>query len=199
MTKKSLLAMTFVALFLASLLMMASCAKKQVKVEEEAKPTATVAPAPKAQELQEATPTVNEDAARKAEEERLARLREQEEAQRFKAQIEAFESTQIYFDFDKWDLKPEARAVLEKKAAWLKANPQYKVTIGGHCDERGTNEYNLALGERRAKAAVKYLNTLGVSTERMTSISYGEERPVCTEHNEGCWAKNRRDEFKLGK
>jgi peptidoglycan-associated lipoprotein len=198
-TKKSLVAMPFVALFLASLLMMASCAKKQVKVEEEAKPTATVTPAPKALEPQEATPTVNEDAARKAEEERLARLREQEEAQKLKAEIEAFESTHIYFDFDKSDLRPEARAVLEKKAAWLKVNSQFKVTIGGHCDERGTSEYNLALGEKRAKAAAKYLSALGVSTEKMTSISYGEERPAEQGHDEEAWAKNRRDEFKLGK
>ena len=199
MTKKSFLGMTIVALFLTSLLMMASCAKKQVKVEEEAKPTATVTPALKAEEPKKASPTVDENAARKSEQERPAMLREQEEARKLKAEIEAFESTHIYFAFDKWDLKPEARAGLEKKAAWLKVNPRYKVTIEGHCDERGTNEYNLALGERRAKAAVKYLNALGVATERMTSISYGEERPADPGHDEGAWAKNRRAEFKLGK
>ena len=88
---------------------------------------------------------------------------------------------------------------LEKKAAWLRANPSYKVKIEGNCDERGTNEYNLALGDRRAKAAQKFLNALGISMDRMSTISYGEEKPACTEKNEKCWSKNRRDDFKLSK
>ena len=82
---------------------------------------------------------------------------------------------------------------------WLREHPEYKVSIQGNCDERGTNEYNLALGERRAKSAMKYLNALGISADRMSTISYGEERPVCTEHNESCWWKNRRDDFRLSK
>jgi peptidoglycan-associated lipoprotein len=96
-------------------------------------------------------------------------------------------------------LKAPARAILENKAAWLRANGRYKVRIEGHCDERGTNEYNLALGERRANSAFKYLNALGVSADRMSTISYGEERPADPGHNEAAWAKNRRDEFKLYK
>jgi peptidoglycan-associated lipoprotein len=111
--------------------------------------------------------------------------------------MQAFESENIYFDFDKSDIKPEARVILDKKADWLRSNASYRVSIEGHCDERGTNEYNLALGERRAKAAVKYLLAQGVAADRLSTISYGEERPACREKTESCWAKNRRDEFKL--
>ena len=109
----------------------------------------------------------------------------------------AFEAENIYFDFDKSELKPEARAILTKKADWLRAHPEFSLRIEGNCDERGTIEYNLALGERRANAAWKFLNAMGISGERMTTISYGEERPAFLGHNEAAWAKNRRDEFKL--
>jgi peptidoglycan-associated lipoprotein len=97
----------------------------------------------------------------------------------------------IYFDFDKADIRPGDAKILDANAAWLKSN-DYLVLIEGHCDERGTNEYNLALGERRAKAAMNYLVAQGVPANRITVISYGEERPTCTEHAESCWAKNRR-------
>lgn len=98
----------------------------------------------------------------------------------------------IFYDYDKYDLKPEARATVERWADWLKKYPQVTVTIEGHCDERGTREYNLALGERRATAARNYLLALGVSGDRVATISYGKERPVCTTSNEQCWAQNRR-------
>ncbi|OLC32813.1 MAG: peptidoglycan-associated lipoprotein [Candidatus Rokubacteria bacterium 13_1_40CM_4_69_5] len=104
----------------------------------------------------------------------------------------------INFDFDKYDIRPGDAKVLDANAAWLKSNQGYLVLIEGHCDERGTNEYNLALGERRAKAAMNYLVSQGVQASRITIISYGEERPLCSEHSEGCWAKNRRAHF-LGK
>ena len=100
----------------------------------------------------------------------------------------------IYFDFDKYDIRPGDAKVLDGNATWLKGNNQL-VLIEGHCDERGTNEYNLALGERRAKATMNYLVSQGVQTVRITIISYGEERPICTEHNEACWARNRRAHF----
>lgn len=103
----------------------------------------------------------------------------------------------IYFDFDKYDLRSESRATLKKNADWLTRNPDRKVVIEGNCDERGTNEYNMALGQRRAEAAAKYLNTLGVSAGRISTISYGEDRPVCKESTEECWARNRRDDFIL--
>lgn len=101
----------------------------------------------------------------------------------------------IYFDFDKYNLKPEAVQKLDKSAEWLAQNPAVTVRIEGNCDERGTNEYNLALGERRANAAKKYLIKMGVAESRLSTISYGEERPLDPGHDEAAWAKNRRDDF----
>ncbi len=101
----------------------------------------------------------------------------------------------IYFEFDKADLTEESRARLARNAEWLRSNPQFSVTIEGHCDERGTNEYNLALGERRASAARDYVASLGVAGPRLRTISYGEERPKCTQSDESCWSINRRATF----
>jgi peptidoglycan-associated lipoprotein len=101
----------------------------------------------------------------------------------------------VFFDFDKYDIRPADAKVLDSNAGWLKSNPNHLVLIEGHCDERGTNEYNLALGERRAKSTMNYLVSQGVQASRITIISYGEERPVCTEKTEECWAKNRRAHF----
>ena len=101
----------------------------------------------------------------------------------------------IYFDFDKSTLTPAAQDNLLRKAEWLRENSDVTVTIEGHCDSRGTNEYNLALGDRRAESAKAFLVDLGIAASRITTISYGEERPVCTQQNEECWAKNRRDNF----
>ena len=102
---------------------------------------------------------------------------------------------QIFFTFDKADLRPDDTQTLAASAAYLKANPNQLVLIEGHCDERGTSEYNLALGERRAKAAMNYLVSNGVEASRITTISYGKERPGCTGKNEACWSKNRNDTF----
>jgi peptidoglycan-associated lipoprotein len=101
----------------------------------------------------------------------------------------------IYFDFDRYDIRPADARVLDANAQWLKSNDNQLVLIEGHCDERGTNEYNLALGERRAKSTMNYLVSQGVQASRITIISYGEERPVCTQKNEECWSKNRRAQF----
>ena len=98
----------------------------------------------------------------------------------------------IHFDFDKYEIRPEDAKVLDADATWLKSRPNDLVLIEGHCDERGTNEYNLALGERRAKATMSYLVGQGVQGGRITLISYGKEHPACTTHDEGCWATNRR-------
>jgi len=100
----------------------------------------------------------------------------------------------VFFDFDKYDIRSADAKMLDTNAAWLKTNDNL-VLIEGHCDERGTNEYNLALGERRAKATMNYLVGQGVQANRITIISYGKERPTCTEHSEACWAKNRRAHF----
>ncbi|HEY8368923.1 MAG TPA: peptidoglycan-associated lipoprotein Pal [Thermodesulfobacteriota bacterium] len=101
----------------------------------------------------------------------------------------------VYFDFDKSDLRPDARATLEANAEWLRRNPNVRVQIEGHADERGSVQYNLALGERRAESAKRYLESLGISGSRLSTISYGEERPVDPGHGEEAWAKNRRAEF----
>ncbi|HYN82710.1 MAG TPA: peptidoglycan-associated lipoprotein Pal [Gemmatimonadaceae bacterium] len=101
----------------------------------------------------------------------------------------------IYFDFDKSDIRPDAAATLDRKIPWLTANPGMRIRIEGNADERGSDEYNLALGQRRAASAKKYLVEHGVDAGRFDLVSYGEERPVCTEHNEECWQRNRRDDF----
>jgi peptidoglycan-associated lipoprotein len=101
----------------------------------------------------------------------------------------------IYFGFDKSNIRPSDARILDASATYLKANSNLLVLIEGHCDERGTSEYNLALGERRAKAALSYLVAQGIDARRFTLISYGEERPVCTEKTEACWARNRYDRF----
>ncbi len=98
----------------------------------------------------------------------------------------------VFFDFDKYNLKPAAQATLERQAAWLKTYPAVTITIEGHCDERGTREYNLALGARRANAAKDYLVSLGIDPSRITTISYGKERPAVLGSNEAAWAQNRR-------
>lgn len=98
----------------------------------------------------------------------------------------------VFFDFDKYDLDSQAQETLKKQAAWLKKYPNVAVTIEGHADERGTREYNLALGERRANAVKDYLSALGIARTRVNTISYGKERPVALGHNEEAWAQNRR-------
>lgn len=98
----------------------------------------------------------------------------------------------VFFDFDKYDITPVGRTTLERQAAWLKKFPSVTIAVEGHCDERGTREYNLALGERRANAIKDYLSTLGVSPNRVQTISYGKERPVALGSTEASWAENRR-------
>ena len=101
----------------------------------------------------------------------------------------------VYFDFDKYDIKAEYRDMLQQKAELMKQYPSIRVRIEGNCDDRGTQEYNLALGERRARAVYEYLLALGVPADQMDTISFGKERPAVLGNNEAAWAKNRRDEF----
>ena len=133
------------------------------------------APTPEAADEQEVDPLASED---------LRLVNEEAGRQGFAANV--------YFDFDQSDLKPEARDALAGNARFLRDHAEFVLTIEGHCDERDTNEYNLALGERRAQATKAYLASLGVGGERLATISYGEERPVCTESAESCWWQNRR-------
>jgi peptidoglycan-associated lipoprotein len=98
----------------------------------------------------------------------------------------------VHFDFDKYDILENDKTTLQRQATWLGKYPAVRVTVEGHCDERGTREYNIALGARRANAVKEYLVSLGVSSARVDTISYGKERPICSESSEDCWAQNRR-------
>jgi peptidoglycan-associated lipoprotein len=109
--------------------------------------------------------------------------------------VESAALRDVFFDFDRYDVRGGDKATLDDNAKWLKSNQSALLLIEGHADERGTNEYNLALGERRAKATRDYLVSVGIEAGRITVISYGEERPTCTEKTEPCWAKNRRAHF----
>jgi peptidoglycan-associated lipoprotein len=160
------------------------CPKKaQVTTNQETAPAA------------KAEPTDEQKAAAAREEEaRLAALRAQEES-RERAATAAAGLQPIYFDFDRSFVRDDAKATMKANAEWLKANPKVKIRIEGNCDERGTKEYNQALGQRRATSAKKYLTDMGISAKRILLISYGKEKPVCNESTEGCWQKNRRDDL----
>lgn len=103
----------------------------------------------------------------------------------------------VYFDYDKYNLRPDAVATLKENLRWLRRNPDKAILIEGHCDERGSEEYNISLGEKRAQSVLSFLVQSGIDKERIFTISYGEEFPVDPGHNEAAWAKNRRAEFKV--
>ena len=182
------LVLAFVVTFSAS-----SCAKKKISSEP-------------------ATTASEEDAQRRAEEEarqkELERQRALEEEdlsdeklggemaeQKMMSAKSIFENEDVYFEFDSIRLAPEAQEILAQKAAWLRANPTAKITIEGHCDNRGTTEYNLALGEGRAQSVKAFLVDLGIDSSRLNTISYGEERPIDHAQTEQGWARNRRAHF----
>jgi peptidoglycan-associated lipoprotein len=178
----------FVLVALTASLILAGCAKRPATTQAAAPaPTGRAetvtptppAPAPPPQRAPETAPPAQAPTARPS----------------IKEFVSIPELKDIFFDFDKYDIRANDAKTLDANASWLKSNADHLVLIEGHCDERGTNEYNLALGERRAKAAMNYLVSQGVQANRITIISYGEERPVCAEHNEACWAKNRRSHF----
>lgn len=121
----------------------------------------------------------------------------EEEARRTSDMLRGTLTTAINFDFDRSDLRDDARAALDAKVPILLANTSVTIRIAGHADERGSSEYNLALGQRRAAAAKRYLVERGVAESRIETTSFGEERPACTDSNETCWAQNRRDEFEM--
>ena len=105
------------------------------------------------------------------------------------------ELADVHFDFDKYEIRPDEATLLDGHAAWLRQNADRLVLIEGHCDERGTTEYNVALGERRAKATMNYLVSRGIAASRIAIVSYGEERPGCAQHTDACWTQNRRAHF----
>ncbi len=184
----------FGAIMLAMLLALGvSCAKKQVTMETQEMAAEEGA----AQQSAE-----DEAARREAEEARLREQRAREARQRQEASSmseaarrAAFEDEEIHFDFDKYVLTPQAMMILDDKAAYLREHSGVRVLVEGHCDDRGSNEYNLALGDRRANSAKNFLVKSGVAASRITTISYGEEQPLCMQQNESCWYRNRRGHF----
>jgi len=167
-------------------------------------------PAPQANADAEAAERARQDSIERARQEELARQRE--EADRIARQraadslaamgrtteaVKTLLGTMTHFDFDKSNIRPEDIAVLDQKVAILQANPNLRIRVAGNCDERGSDEYNLALGNRRATSAKQYLVSHGVDGGRIETVSYGEERPLDPSHNEEAWAKNRNDQFEI--
>jgi len=173
-----------------SVVSMTGCAKKTVVKEEAAATEQKAAPEVKKEEAAKVEAAKGVSEAEKP----LTDMASKEQAASGEEKVEATLGN-VNFDFDKYNLRPEAREILKGHAAWLAKNKDYKMVIEGHCDERGTTEYNLALGERRAAEAMKYLVGLGVDAKRMKTISYGKEMPLDPGHTEEAWAKNRRDHF----
>jgi peptidoglycan-associated lipoprotein len=157
-------------------LTIAGCAKKETVKPEQQPSAAQAAPQPAEQ------PAVTAQA--------------QQPAEKTIAEIQK-ELLMIHFDFNKYNISPDAKTILEDNAKVLSVNPNVKVQIAGYCDDRGSVEYNLALGEKRAQAAKDYLVTLGVAPGRLSTISYGKSDPINTANNEKAWAENRRDEFHI--
>jgi len=150
----------------------------------------------------------HDDSMRSAQDEADRRAREEAERQRKIADslaaigqttnaVKTLLATLIHFDYDKAIIRGGDASVLDQKVSILQANPALRIRISGHCDERGSDEYNLALGNRRATAAKQYLVSHGIDASRIETVSYGEERPADPGHNEEAWAKNRRDEFEI--
>jgi len=176
----------YLVLLLALGVLYTGCAKRAV----------TTQPEQPAQETQKAAKA---ETAKPAQED-MAKI----ESKDVKTEAQKIESTpaekpsaleNIYFDYDKYDIRNDEKPALKSAYDRLLKNKSMKMLIEGHCDDRGTNEYNLALGERRAKSARDYLVSLGVAKNRLDIISFGEEKPVCTEQTEDCWQKNRRAKF----
>lgn len=200
MYRRILISGIAVLFLFSSALTLSSCAKRQVE-------TTDLAPGTVAAETRPLTPEeAAAERARQAEEaayrarqetERKAMLSEMKARQDVQAQVRQFQMERIHFEFDKSDLRQDAREILKRKADWLRKNPGFKLTITGHCDERGTREYNMALGQRRADAAFKYLNSLGVAADRIVTVSKGKEEPFDPRSTPEAWAMNRRAEFRL--
>lgn len=188
MKRQKVLMTLFLVALMCAFILPAGCAKKAVTKEE---PAVVREAAPEKQAPAQAA----EAAPAKAPEE--PKVDEAAMAAAAAADKEASEFTDIHFAFDRYDLRPDAREILDKHAKWLTAHPEFIVRIEGNCDERGTVEYNMALGQRRAAGAMKYLVDLGIGKNRISTISYGKERPLDPGHNEEAWAKNRRDHFSV--
>jgi peptidoglycan-associated lipoprotein len=126
---------------------------------------------------------------------KIAKIQEEQALQEEAKLREVFINQDIHFDYDRWDLSAEAKQILNDKAAYMLSHPELRVIVEGHCDERGSNSYNMALGEKRARSVAAYLEAMGVSLDRMESVSYGEEKPKVFGHTEDSYAANRRAHF----
>ena len=180
-------------------LILMGCPKKTVVKDE---------PSAKAEVAKMEAERVAKQKEMEAKEKEATRLKEEQAKKEFERSLvakrtpgiegEVFESSllkPIFFDYDKYDIRPADTEILKGNSALLKKFPNMKIQIEGHCDERGTNEYNLALGERRANSTKKYLTSLGITADRVSTISYGEEKALDPGHNEEAWTKNRRAHF----
>ncbi len=183
MRNKGWLAIALVMIF-PVMFITASCAKKKVV---QAQPQSMTAP--KVQKVPD-TPAEEAKSGGRIEQDRL-----RAEAAAREAALQAFVGENIHFKFDSYLLSDKARQILVGKAEYLRTNPDIKVTVEGHCDDRGTSVYNIALGDRRAESVRKFLVNLGIDTNRLDTVSYGEERPIAVGHDEASWAKNRRAQF----
>lgn len=196
---------TFLAIFtvITITMFLAGCPKKQTvfsesamvssEAKEEAVAKAKAEAAEKARVAAEAKVKAEAKAKAGKEAEEKAKMEAEEQA---KAEaIKAFQAEDIHFDLDRYDIKEGDREILKSLAEWLLDNKNMKVEIEGHCDERGADEYNLALGDRRAHSVMQYMTMLGVTSERISATTYGEEKPLCAEPTEDCWWKNRRAHF----
>ncbi|MFO7753942.1 MAG: peptidoglycan-associated lipoprotein Pal [Desulfobacteraceae bacterium] len=182
------------ALLVAGLFFTVSCGKKTVVSEPEATQVETEQGAEDTDTgmTEDEMTDAEKEKQRKLEEQRLEEQRKEEERKAAKAR---FVNKKIHFEFDSSELTSKAQEILKDKAEWLENNRDESVLIEGHCDERGTTEYNLALGERRAKAAKEFLVNMGISESRLSTVSFGEEKPLDPGHNPEAWAKNRRANF----
>jgi peptidoglycan-associated lipoprotein len=190
MKRYGILFALLMALVLAFTLMNGCSTPKKATTEEMTKPTTPAGPSQEELARQKAEQDARERALREQ------TLRDQQARDRAAAEAARLKDiSRIYFEFDRAELSSEAREILNKVAELLKASPKKMITIEGNCDDRGTNEYNLALGQTRADSAARYLQSLGIDRKRIKTISYGEERPVCTEATEACWLKNRNATF----
>jgi peptidoglycan-associated lipoprotein len=198
------------ALLIPAIALGVGCAKKTIRSDSVGYTPSRVEPRPPQEVKTEAIApekTAEVEKEKKLEEESLREeslkekaLREkalQEEAARREAAardaaLKTVKLEPIFFDFDQWSIREDQKEIMAQNSQWLKNNPTVKVRLEGHCDERGTAEYNLALGQKRAEGVKAFLEGLGISSQRMTTVSYGEERPLDPRHNEEAWAKNRR-------
>lgn len=185
-------------LVVVSFLFVASCAKhKDVSTTPPGESGEAAEKAGEAGEGEEAGISEEDIAARQRAEAKAEAEERRRQVEEEKAAREEFVNENVYFGFDDSSLTKKARKILAEKAEWLRENPNVEVVIEGHCDERGTKEYNMALGQRRAQSIKNFLVNAGIDESRLETISYGEERPVDPRSNEMAWAKNRRGHFRI--